>query len=241
MSFYGWNNCPQNVKNQINSLVMMVKTVLEDQLIGLYLHGSLSMGCFNPTRSDLDFLVVTTKNLNGEIKRVIIEKLLVLSKSPCPIEISFLTPMNFLPWQFPTPFDLHYSEMWREHYRNQLANQQCPGWNEQINKDPDLAAHIAMVLNRGVCLFGKPAYAVFPTVPPEHFQASIELDYQDARVNLNKNPLYAVLTFCRVDCYLLEKRIVSKQEGAIWGMEKFPQRFRKLLAEVLAVYQVDMA
>ena len=36
---------------------------LGDQFVGLYLHGSLAAGDFNPARSDIDFVVVTAKVL----------------------------------------------------------------------------------------------------------------------------------------------------------------------------------
>lgn len=114
MSFYQWENCPSNVKNQINRLAEIVKTAPGVLPAGIYLHGSLAMGCFNPERSDLDILVVTENPMALNAKRFLIEKLLALSTQPCPIEISFLCKSNLSPWQFPTPFDLHYSEMWRE-------------------------------------------------------------------------------------------------------------------------------
>jgi len=240
ISFFGWHNCPRNVKSQINKLVEFVKEAPEVNVEGVYLHGSLAMGCFNPDRSDLDILVITKDNMNVNIKRVIIEKLLSLSKQPCPIEISFLSKRHLFPWEFPTPFDLHYSEMWREAYINQLKNQEWKKWNEKTHKDADLAAHILVTLNRGICLYGKPVKEVFPPVPLDDYQTSILLDYKDAREKIGEKPVYAVLTFCRVYFFLLEKGIASKQEGALWGIKNLPSNFRKMIKEVLAVYQGDI-
>jgi hypothetical protein len=83
-----------------------------------------------------------------------------------------------------------------------------------------------ITLKRGICLLGEPAHKVFPAIPDKDYQASILLDYQDARDNMTRKPVYAVLTFCRVYGYLWEKKIVSKQEGAIWAIEKLPDKFR---------------
>src|SRR4030042_6962221 len=51
----------------INAVLKMLLTgaqaVLDNYFIGLYLHGSLATGDFDPGRSDIDFLVVTTREL----------------------------------------------------------------------------------------------------------------------------------------------------------------------------------
>jgi predicted nucleotidyltransferase len=237
MSFYEWNNCPLNVKKQINCLLDIMKTMPEIGLVGVYLHGSLVMGCFNPERSDLDILVITENFMTVNAKRFIIEKLLALSNQPCPIEISFLSKANLSPWRFPTPFDLHYSEMWRDGNIKELENQAWQKWNEKTYTDPDLAAHITITLNRGICLYGEPANKVFPVIPEKDYQASILLDYRDARENMVEKPIYAILTFCRVYCYLFEKKIASKREGAIWGIEKLPGEFRSMIEKALAIYE----
>jgi streptomycin 3"-adenylyltransferase len=240
MSVYGWENCPPHIKDQINSLMEIVKTIPGIDLIGIYLHGSLAMGCFNPERSDIDMLVVTGKSMTVDAKRLIITHLLALSSNPCPIEISFLTKMNLSPWRFPTPFDLHYSEMWRQGNINDLENQAWRNWNEKVYTDPDLAAHITIILNRGICLYGSAANQVFPAIPEKDYRDSIMMDCRDARENMAQKPVYAVLTFCRVYCYLFEQKITSKQEGGLWGMEYLPAEFRQIIETSLAIYQGDI-
>ncbi len=238
MSFYGWHNCPSDVASQVNRLVEAIEEAVGVNLEGIYLHGSLAMGCFNPNSSDLDIIVMTQDGMNVNTKRMIIEKLLALSKQPCPIEISFLCKDHLQPWKFPTPFDLHYSEMWRESNMNQLKNQEWRNWNREIYKDPDLAAHITVILNRGICLYGRSIEEVFPPVPQKDYLASILLDYNDARENVREKPIYAVLTFCRIIYFVLEKGVASKREGALWGMKRFP-KFSSIIENALSVYQGD--
>ena len=38
----------------INEFVKKSQEILEDNLTGIYLHGSAVMGCYNPKKSDLD-------------------------------------------------------------------------------------------------------------------------------------------------------------------------------------------
>ena len=42
----------------INIFTEKSKEILKDNLVGIYLHGSAVMGCFNPLKSDLDLIVV---------------------------------------------------------------------------------------------------------------------------------------------------------------------------------------
>ena len=43
-------------------------TLLQDNLVGIYLHGSLAAGCFHWERSDIDFLVVVRRPLTVDKK-----------------------------------------------------------------------------------------------------------------------------------------------------------------------------
>lgn len=47
-------------------LLNEVRAVLEGELVGLYLYGSLASGDFDPHRSDIDFVVVTRDALPDE-------------------------------------------------------------------------------------------------------------------------------------------------------------------------------
>ncbi len=129
--------------------------------------------------------------------------------------------------------------MWREAYQNRSEQQQWLPSADQDKFHPDLAAHLTVLLARGITLYGKPAAEVFPAVPAADYQAAILADYRDARAKVEQNPLYAVLTACRVYGYRLEKRILSKQEGARWGINHLPGEYKSLLVSTLAIYQGD--
>jgi len=47
----------------LDALLPKVQVILGDEFVGLYLHGSLANGGFNPQTSDIDFLVVTGEQL----------------------------------------------------------------------------------------------------------------------------------------------------------------------------------
>lgn len=110
MSHYGRSSCPRKIRTQVEEFMVGLKKILDKEIIGVYLHGSLAMGCFNPKRSDLDLLVVTKHGIGRQIKRQVIELLMIYSAAPVHIEISLMTFEQLKNWQHPSPYDLHWSE-----------------------------------------------------------------------------------------------------------------------------------
>ena len=50
------------LKGLLDEFICNSKNILQDNLIGIYLHGSLAMGCFNEKKSDIDLLVVVKQS-----------------------------------------------------------------------------------------------------------------------------------------------------------------------------------
>src|SRR5438128_9317001 len=57
----------EDVNTLLRLLLAKVQTVLREKLVGFYLYGSLSLGDFNPQSSDIDFLIVTTEEISGDL------------------------------------------------------------------------------------------------------------------------------------------------------------------------------
>lgn len=53
----------------LDQAVDLFKEELGDNLVGIYLHGSLAMGCFNPDTSDIDLLLVVADKLTRDHMR----------------------------------------------------------------------------------------------------------------------------------------------------------------------------
>ncbi len=230
----GWDNCPASIKAQVEQLISGVRELLDDNLLGIYLHGSLALGCFSPGQSDIDVLVVTYQSMAEDTKRCIGPLLLRLSGSPAPIEISFLREADVQPWQYPTLFDLHYSEMWREHVARDLESGSWPAWRAPQRGDPDLAAHITVTRQRGVCLYGAPISSVFPTVPRVDYIDSVLKDVDEALSAIHKNPVYAVLNACRTLAFLHDGCVLSKDEGGVWALQHVPTELHEVVMMALA-------
>lgn len=230
---------PPAVRGQLRELQRGLLAALGEGLVGIYLHGSLALGGFNPEQSDLDLLAVTEGPLTAESKRRLIEVLLRLSGKPRPIEISFLGRGDLRPWRHPTPYQLHYGENWRSRYEELLDTEARWEQSEQQPTDPDLAAHITVLRERGVRLQGRPIREVFPEVPRADYIDSIVQDFYWAKERLGEDPVYFVLNACRVYAYLKEGRILSKVEAGAWALRTVPERWREILATALEIYRGD--
>lgn len=237
MTLYSWPKCPTPTQQQLTQLIAEVEAELAGNLTGIYLHGSLAMGSFNPERSDLDLLVVTRQPLSLATKRWLAETLLRRSAQPHPIEISFLRRDDLVPWHYPTPYDFHYSETWRERFQRELADRAWEGWNDSQQRDPDLAAHITVINQRGLCLSGVAIAEIFPAVPRQDYLHSVLGDVRDGLENLTGDPVYGILNACRTYAYLRQGHIYSKEEGGVWALEVLPESLREVAMGALAIYR----
>ncbi len=236
MTQYGWNNPPDATRGQISRLISNLRRRFEGNMVGVYLHGSLAMGCFNPNLSDVDLLVVTREPIIVDAQKGLTEELFVLSKAPTPIELSLLSQRDLNPWQYPTPYQFHYGESHRERLTKEIANGAWRKWNEGEKRDEDLAAHITYLRARGICLWGKPIDEVFPDVPKEDYLNSILSDVKWSKGLLIENPVYPILNLCRVLAYLREGKLLSKDEGGRWGLERLPSPLLLVVRSAMSSY-----
>ncbi|MFG6117130.1 aminoglycoside adenylyltransferase domain-containing protein [Halobacillus sp. MO56] len=218
----------------LNEIVKEIEALLGAHLVGLYLHGSLAMGGFNARNSDIDLLGVTRTQLTNLEACYLTELFLKKSTRPFPIEITFMNEQQLVDWEHPSMFDFHYSEYWRDEFEQKATG------NTFLNvnwKDPDLAAHLTVTYHKGICLAGKPIHEVIPRVPEKDFVASVQNDYHDCLDNIVHDPVYCTLNLIRFYRYLKTGDIVSKLEGAKWGIKHFPEKFHTIIQSVLAIYQ----
>ncbi len=223
----------KHVQSFLNDLIQGIKQITDEQFTGCYLHGSLAMGSFQPGNSDIDLLVVLNKTLSKQQKQELAALFLDKSNHPYPIEISFLLECHLREWEHPFPYLFHYSEHWRGHIKrdeNQVIE-------ESGGKDADLAAHIAVLLDRGVTLEGVQAEKVFPVIPKSDYISSIGLDYKECLVDYIDKPVYCLLNMLRFYWYLKEECILSKKEAGERAYEAFPESVRPTIKNLLYHYQ----
>ncbi|WP_316571764.1 aminoglycoside adenylyltransferase domain-containing protein [Neobacillus sp. YIM B06451] len=233
---YSWDTCSPEIKEFVFILTNKTKEIIEDNFVGFYLHGSLSMGGFNPHCSDIDILVVTDRSIDMEAKRRLAELFLTHSNNPFQVEVSFLNREQLRDFEHPCPFDFHFSEYWRTRYEEDLSLGTYIHLNAEVKKDPDLAAHITIINQRGICIEGSPIMDVFPSIPESFYTSSILGDFNDCLENIFENPVYCTLNMIRVYWYLSEGMISSKQEAGTWGLTTLPKEMNQTLQKVIHNY-----
>jgi len=238
---FGLKNCPEEIKTQITDLKDGLKESLNDRLIGIYLHGSLAMNCFNPLRSDLDLLIVTNTTLPSSTKTMLALFLLKASRKPAPVDAFFIRRDVLDHWQFPTPFEFYYAEEWRQAFGQAIINGETL-WAREDQTDSDLAEHIGLLRRRGVSLLGPSPNELFPNVPEEDYLDAIFQDILGERHGLttaSTKPVSVLLNACRAYAYLHNEQILSKEEAGEWAASAFPPRYRSVIQDALSVYRQD--
>jgi|SRR5579884_1957291 len=237
MVSYSWANCSKVIKAEVNTLQTEFARVLGGNLSGIYLHGSLSLGGFQPTRSDIDMIVTTSKRMSVDDRRSLIELLLRISKFPCPVDVWFLAEQDINPLQLPLPFTMHYDEALREEYEQALRSDAWQQWNEHPQYDSQLIIYLTVLQQKGLCLSGKPIAEAFPPVPEQTFRDTLVNNFQVWREHPLQDLVAFVLNTCRIDAYLREGDLLSKDEGGSWGLANVPESFHPLIQQSLALYR----
>ncbi len=139
-------------ENVINKFVKESQEILKDNLTGIYLHGSAVMGCFNPEKSDLDLIVVVNEPLQDDVKRKFMNMVIEVNEAgPAKgIEMSIVTKDVCKPFVYPTPFELHFSEMHLGWYKDDPQDYV----RKMKGTDKDLAAHFTIIGKRGKLRLG---------------------------------------------------------------------------------------
>jgi predicted nucleotidyltransferase len=238
--FFPEISAPESIHLFLAEFVQAFQAALGEALTGIYLHGSLAMGCFNPSSSDVDILVVVGAPLSLPQKNELGQLLLRLSElSPANgLEMSIVILDSLRRFRHPCPYELHFSDGNKAAY----ADGSIDLSGEKV--DPDLAAHYTITRWRGVCLYGVPVAQVFPEIPAEAYLDSIvqDADWSYARIKAGPDrgeggvPAYSVLNACRVLAYIQQHLVTSKLEGGRWGLDHLPEAYQPVIQAALDTY-----
>ena len=222
----------------LDSITLAAKDILGDRLTGIYLHGSMAMGCFNPEKSDIDLILVINQDMTDGQKRQFMEFVVELNAwAPKKgLELSVVKEEVCRRFVYPTPFELHFSpthlKWWWDDPKGYIQRMK--------GTDPDLAAHFTIIRKYGIVLAGADVEKVFGEVPREAYLDSIRQDVENAAEDVLDNPVYILLNLCRVAAYVEENLILSKRQGGEWGLIHLPEKYQLLIQNALDAYRSDV-
>lgn len=219
----------------LHQLKMVTTRVFADELIGVYLHGSLALGSFDLQVSDLDYLIVVAQRPTVTQKLQLMQATFdeLLPQAPAKgLEFHVLTLDAIQNGSHPFAFELHYSPMHTDAYINDPALYV----KNMRGNDPDLAVHLAVTWQAGITLVGQPINQVFKPIPRRDYFNSAWGDIQNSEAEILDQPVYTLLNLCRLHAYLTDGVIRSKAEGGRWGLAHFNDNSTQLIDWALSRY-----
>jgi predicted nucleotidyltransferase len=221
------------VSAQIGELVDLVRGVLGDETVGLYLYGSAVMGGLQRA-SDIDaFLVARRPTTLGE-RRALGQRLLPMSGKQAAggparsIELTVVVQSEVRPWRYPPRLDFQYGDWLRAEFEE--------GTPPSPRTSPDLAVVITMVLVAARPLLGPPAAEVLDPVPIGDLDRALIDVIPGLLDDLETDSTNVILTLARVWTTLTTGEVRSKDGAADWAIERVPEDLQVVLARARATY-----
>jgi streptomycin 3"-adenylyltransferase len=219
---------------QVARVVALVREVLPDAVLGIYLHGSSVFGGLRPT-SDLDLLVVTSRRTTDPERQELIRRLLPISGLGDPsgrsrsIDLEIVAQGDVRPWGYPARLDLQFGD-W---YRPEFATGNLAPWDPS---NPDLAIVLEMVLQANRPLLGPPPSELFGPIPWADVRRAMLDTIPDLLSSLDGDERNVVLTFARIWATLATGVFRSKDGAADWAIPRLPTEHRAVLAHARSLY-----
>ncbi len=213
----------------VSDLVTGIQQALGENLVGLYLRGSLAMGDFDPATSDVDFLAVTERPISEQDHKA----LAVLHKR-----------LAKLPNKYANDIEGAYIE------RDAIKRYQSGRQHLTISRGGALGWSVHgenwllerwMVREQGAVLFGPDPSTFIDPISAEQIVAAVrnrlkdwvdwanDLDDPEWLLPRRSHKAYVVETMCRALYTLETGRITTKPHAVAWALETLPQPWRDLV------------
>ncbi|MEO7910799.1 MAG: aminoglycoside adenylyltransferase domain-containing protein [Roseiflexaceae bacterium] len=220
----------------LDVLLTSVQAALGDHFIGMYLHGSLASGDFDPRSSDIDFVVVTA----GALPDALIPALAALHAQLLDIGLKWATKLEgtYFPQQVLcryTPSDALYPSVNEARF-----------YMGSHGSDWVIQSHI--LREHGIVLAGPALRDLIDRVAPDDIRRAMRsllrewwapMLHNTERLGSNEYQAYAILTMCRALYTLETGAVASKPVAARWAQAALDARRAALIERALA-WRPDM-
>jgi len=227
------SNNPQSLPTTLQTFLKTIQTdlpnIIPENLVGIYIYGSISYGDFAEGRSDVDVAAVVKRRLNKDER----QKLNDWYKSE---------PMTSSPWLKKLEMDYIVFEDISINIKNRMEASRFAG-----GKLKETAIFDGAILDWenirscGIVLYGEDPKSFIPETDEkllfealaDKFQALKENIFDWVKIDL-WNQVYVVVQLCRV-IYALKNhgQPVSKKAAAEWCEKNLPDQFRSMVSVVL--------
>jgi Domain of unknown function (DUF4111)/Nucleotidyltransferase domain len=223
----------EDVNEVLARLSHGLTALLGEQLLGLYLTGSLTYGDFDPNSSDIDFLAVLSKELSDE-------------------QLSAITDMHerigaaILRWATRLEGSYITKDMIATKDRPDTSRPYVNGGEINLYRyGNEWTINLYALQECGVALVGRAPIETFPHVEIEDVRAASRQDliddwlpkladpdaFHQAGYDSNHLRAYAVLTMCRILHRATHDGIASKRVASTWVKETYGDPWRSLVEQ----------
>ncbi len=216
-------NIPEEIPTLLAEMANDFPSLLENNLGGIYLWGSLTNEAFDERCSDVDCIVVTRRDVNGEEFDTLeqwFEKSLGQNVWASKLDMRFVIDGEFLD-----------------------KNSKCCGFHfgKLVRHGSDGNPIIWVNIKQsGITLWGKPAAEIAPKVAKECLNEALLLELEYLKENLAEyvsdesdteffHNSYAVLTACRIFYTAHYQTLVSKEKASGWTKENVPKKWQAVI------------
>lgn len=222
------------ILTQINDCLGLLKHVLGNNLLGVYVYGSYLMGGLQKF-SDIDIFAISKRETTKEEKRMLAQALLkisgiyAVSKDIKPIELTIVVHSHVHPWQYPPAFDFLYGDWMRKEFEAGVIE---PWPTKEL---PNLALVITQLLLSHQVLFGSDPHILLDAVPYKDFLHASTNEIDSLLGDIDWDTRNVLLTLARIWSTVETNTIRSKADAASWAMNRLPKEYKPLMQKAKSI------
>lgn len=208
----------------------LLKELPGSALVGIYLYGSAVLGGLR-VDSDVDILVIVDKDLPAPIRKILTDRLMLISgakNSARPLEVTVVNLKDIVPWHFPPKLQYLYGEWLREAFEL--------GDYPQPRIDPDLAILLAQARSNSIALAGPLAENMLAPIPESDIRKAIKESLPELIAHFKGDERNVLLTLARMWVTAATGEIFSKDKAAEWAITRLPTEQASLLESARKAY-----
>lgn len=215
---------PSDIQQLIASFRIELAKILEQNLIGIYLFGSIAFPRFEPRSGDIDFYVLIRRPLTQIQMKALDRMHRILSGR----------------FRFGKALDGFYITLSKASKRS-IPTRLIFAAHGRVHKNgrDDAWALHRQHLRQGACIILHGLKPKTITRPPswDEIERALNTEISFAKKVIDRYPFWSVLNLCRL-IYSFENRhvVVSKIQAAKWALRKLPNHWRPLIQSALRVY-----
>ena len=211
----------EDLRDMLRAYVDAVRSLPSVDTVGVYLHGSLAVGGWNPLHSDVDFAALQRRPLGDAELRALAEMHERLVRAhPAAVRLDG----RYVPLERAGSYRRGLVPSCRE-------GRVVPGRPGDVN-----AVMWHTLRTRGIALFGPQAADLVPPVTRDDLMENMRfnLEFLSRRMPVyllggTESTVFGVLSLCRVLHTLCTSEIVSKEEAAEWALGEIDDRWHPLV------------